>query len=123
MPPSQPPGDPSTSPPSSAGWESIATLPEYTALVRARRRYSTSALILSMGSLAIFVLLASFAREMMSLPVAGGMTLGIALALLEFVLLVATGAVWMRSTDRSVTPLEQSLVSSIERAGGTHVSR
>lgn len=93
-------------------WQAIGATPAFQTLVRRRRRDTAVAVTLSMGSVAGFVALSSFARPLMATTLAGGVSIGVTLAVLELVLLVAAGSAWMHMSVRNLAPLETAAVDA-----------
>ncbi|MGE0220673.1 DUF485 domain-containing protein [Mycolicibacterium sp.] len=106
-----------TAPPQPPDWARISALPEFTTLVGRRRRYTTVAVALSMGSLALLVLAMAFAGGVMATTLTGGVSVGIVLAVAEFATLVITGAGWMRLAERDLLPLEAAAVTAAGSIG------
>ena len=66
-----------------------------------------------------FVLLASYARELMATPVLGAINLGLLIGLAQFVTTFALTAGYVRYAERRLDPLAAQIREQIERPGAT----
>jgi uncharacterized membrane protein (DUF485 family) len=94
--------------------ERVQAGPEFTALRRRLRGFvfpMTAAFLLWYLA---YVLLASYARELMATPVYGGITLGLVIGLGQFVSTFALTAAYVRFAQRRIDPLAESIRESVE---------
>ena len=64
-----------------------------------------------------FVLLASYAREVMATPVSGSITVGLLVGLAQFASTFALTAAYVRFARRRIDPLAEQIRTGLEREG------
>ncbi|MGV9566807.1 DUF485 domain-containing protein [Streptomyces sp. NPDC003480] len=106
---------PST-PADSASPPSLRDHPEFPPLRHAFRAFGATAAALVVGGFLLYVLLSGFAPGLMNQPLAGHLTLGLALGLAQFGLMAL--AVWRYAAhmSRRVDPVARRLRSERDRA-------
>ncbi len=65
-------------------WDAVVATPEFQALSRAKRAFATPAILISLACYFLFFVAVGWWPEAMMRPVAGELTLGVALALAQF---------------------------------------
>ncbi|MDG5806016.1 DUF485 domain-containing protein [Streptomyces ossamyceticus] len=117
-PPSGPGGDPFSPPPgprsAARGRQSIHALPEFRSLRAASRRFGMWATVLSVGTFLSYVVLSSFVPGVMNQRLAGRLTVGLALALTQFVIIGVTAWLYLRHMRRNVDPVARRLRAQLE---------
>ncbi|MFI6012903.1 DUF485 domain-containing protein [Streptomyces sp. NPDC051243] len=101
--PPSPPGPEPTSP------QSIRNSPEFRSMRGAQRSFGTAATLVSVGGFLTYVLLSGFAPGMMNQPLAGHLTIGLALGLCQFLLMAVTIWLYVRYMRRRVDPVADRL--------------
>jgi uncharacterized membrane protein (DUF485 family) len=99
-------------------YERVAAEPDFTELRRRLRGWvfpMTAAFL--MWYLA-YVLLASYARELMATPVSGGITVGLLVGLAQFASTFALTAAYVRFAQRRIDPLAARIRDDVQAAGG-----
>jgi uncharacterized membrane protein (DUF485 family) len=76
---------------------------------RAYRSFGTAATLVSVGGFLVYVLLSSFGAGMMNQPLAGHLTIGLALGLAQFLLMGGTIWLYARHMRRRVDPVTSRL--------------
>ncbi|MEV0637343.1 DUF485 domain-containing protein [Streptomyces sp. NPDC050619] len=87
----------------------ISDDPEFRALRRTQRRFGTLATVLSVGAFLLYVLLSGFAPAMMSQPLFGHFTIGLALGLGQFVVMAVTVWRYLQHMRTEVDPRARRL--------------
>ncbi|WP_234439895.1 DUF485 domain-containing protein [Streptomyces bicolor] len=75
----------------------------------AHRSFGTAATLVSVGGFLTYVLLSGFAAGLMNQPLAGHLTIGLALGLCQFLLMAVTIWLYVRHMRRRVDPVAQRL--------------
>jgi uncharacterized membrane protein (DUF485 family) len=97
--------------------ERVQAGPEFTELrQRLRGRVFSMAAAFLLWYLA-YVLLASYARELMATPVSGGITVGLLVGLAQFASTFALTAAYVRFARRRIDPLAARIRGELERGG------
>ncbi|MGW1160019.1 DUF485 domain-containing protein [Streptomyces sp. NPDC002519] len=113
-----PSAPPSTAPATAADSASPSSLrdhPEFPPLRRAFRTVGARAAALTVGGFLLYVLLSSFAPGLMNQPLAGHLTLGLALGLAQFGLMALTVWRYTAHMSRRVDPAVRRLRSARDR--------
>jgi uncharacterized membrane protein (DUF485 family) len=98
-------------------YERVAAEPEFTELRRRLRRSvfpMTAAFLLWYLA---YVLLASYAREIMARPVSGGITVGLLVGLAQFASTFALTAAYVRFARRRIDPLAAQIRADLPAGG------
>ncbi len=93
----------------------ISDAPEFHALRRAQRRFGLRATLLSVGWFLLYVLLSHFVPGTMNTPLAGHLTVGLALGLGQFVVMGVTAWCYVRHMRTRVDPLARGLSSRLHQ--------
>lgn len=93
--------------------QGISDNPEFHSLRRAHRRFGTLATFLSVGAFLLYVLLSSFAPDVMNQILFGHLTLGLALGLGQFVVMGVTVWSYVRHMRTRVDPLARRFRSQL----------
>ncbi|KPI11162.1 protein of unknown function DUF485 [Actinobacteria bacterium OK074] len=93
---------------------SIRTDPEFAALRSAQRSFGARVAVLAVGGFLAYVLLSSFAAEVMNHRLAGRMTLGLALGLAQFAVMALVAWRHGRHMRRRVDPVAHRLRTRFE---------
>jgi uncharacterized membrane protein (DUF485 family) len=94
--------------------ERVCGSPEFVLLRRRLRRFvfpTTAAFLLWYLA---YVLLASYARDLMATPVLGGITLGLVIGLAQFVSTFTVTACYVRYAQRRLDPLAAQIREQVE---------
>ncbi|MET7853675.1 DUF485 domain-containing protein [Streptomyces avermitilis] len=105
-----PPADPELLP-----TQAIHDHPEFRAMRRAHRSFGARAATLGVGGYLLYVLLSGFAPGVLNRPLAGRMTLGLALGLAQFVVLALVA--WRHTVHMRgrVDPVARGLRAQLDR--------
>jgi uncharacterized membrane protein (DUF485 family) len=98
-------------------YERVAAEPEFTELRRRLRSWvfpMTAAFLLWYLA---YVLLASYAREIMARPVSGGITVGLLVGLAQFASTFALTAAYVRFARRRIDPLAAQIRADLPAGG------
>lgn len=101
-----PPPPPEVQPTSA---EPIPSSPELQSLRSAYRSFGAAATLVSVGGFLAYVLLSSFAADVMNQPLAGHLTIGLALGLCQFLVMGVTIWLYTRHTRRRIDPVAHRL--------------
>ena len=99
---------------SAEDWQRISTMPEFVALLRARRRFVLPASIFFVVYYLLLPFGAGFARELFSRPALGPLTVGWAFAISQFFMAWILLALYQRVSahfDARVAALHDSIVT------------
>lgn len=100
-------------------WRAIAESDDFTTLMRERRRLTSVLMAVSLGWFAIFLLLATFAKDFMGGAVfAEELTVAYVLGLSQFVLTFVVIRIYAKRADGRFAELEQRVAASVEGGGG-----
>ena len=88
--------------------------PEFVALRRRLRGFAFPMTALFLLWYVAYVLLASYARELMATPVLGGINLGLVIGLAQFATTFALTAAYVRFARRRLDPLAAQLREQVE---------
>ena len=88
--------------------------PEFVALRRRLRGFAFPMTALFLLWYVAYVLLASYARELMATPVLGGINLGLVIGLAQFATTFALTAAYVRYARRRLDPLAAQLREQVE---------
>ncbi len=86
-------------------WMAAENSPEFQDLVKRKRSFVVPATIFFLVWYAGFILLAGYAEDFMGTEIVEGLTLGYLLALTQFIMTWALGAMYLRRADRDFDPL------------------
>ncbi|WP_373921944.1 DUF485 domain-containing protein [Streptomyces sp. T12] len=75
----------------------------------AHRSFGTAATLVSVGGFLTYVLLSGFAADVLNQPLAGHLTIGLALGLCQFLLMAVTIWLYVRHMRRRVDPVTHRL--------------
>ena len=98
--------------------ERVQAGPEFTALRRTLRWWVFPMTAAFLVWYLAYVLLASYAREVMATPVSGGITVGLLVGLGQFASTFALTAAYVRFARRHIDPLAAQIRADVERGGG-----
>ena len=108
-------GDPDATP-SATVHERVRAEPEFAELRRRQRRFVFPATAGFLLWYLAYVLLASYARDLMATPVADGINLGLVVGLLQFVSTFAIGTAYVVYARHRLDPLAEQLRERVEGA-------
>jgi len=100
-------------------WVAVERSPEFQELVRAKRRFIIPAGTFAFVWYFAFILLAGYAESFMGESIYQGFTVGYALALSQFVMTWALGAMYVRRAGRVWDPLAQEAIRSATAGGSS----
>lgn len=83
--------------------------PEFRSIRTAHRSFGVAATLVSAGGFLTYVLLSGFAAGVMNRPLAGHLTIGLALGLCQFLLMAVTIWLYVRHMRRRVDPVTHRL--------------
>lgn len=89
--------------------------PEFRSLRNDYRRFAAVSTALAVGGFLLYVLLSSFAPGIMNQPLAGHLTLGLALGLGQFVVMGVTAWRYVRRMRTRFDPVARGLRSQLEQ--------
>ncbi|WP_181783493.1 DUF485 domain-containing protein [Pseudonocardia pini] len=95
-------------------YEQVQASPEFTGLRRRLRRFVFPMSALFLVWYLAYVLLASYAPELMATKVAGNVNVGLVIGLLQFVSTFVITTVYVRFADRSLDPAAERIRHGIE---------
>ncbi|SDF55315.1 DUF485 domain-containing protein [Pseudonocardia oroxyli] len=95
-------------------YERVQATPEFGDLRRRRRRFVFPMSALFLVWYLAYVLLASYAPEFMAIRVAGNVTLGLVIGLLQFVTTFVITTAYVRFADRKLDPAAAAIRQEIE---------
>ncbi|MGV9245016.1 DUF485 domain-containing protein [Streptomyces sp. NPDC003710] len=99
----------------SVGLASLREHPEFGPLRRSFRTFGATAAALVVGGFLLYVLLSSFVPAVMNLPLAGHLTLGLALGPAQFGIMALVVWRYTLHRRRHVDPVARRLRSELER--------
>lgn len=88
-------------------WLAAERSPEFKELIKKRRAFVLPATIFFLAWYFGFILLAGYAPDFMGASLIGGLTVGYALALTQFVMVWVLGFWYLRKADREFDPLSE----------------
>jgi uncharacterized membrane protein (DUF485 family) len=100
-------------------WQAVERSPEFTELVRRRRRFVAPATVFFLAWYLGFIALCGYAPDFMAESVYEGLTVGYVLALTQFVMVFTLAILYTRRSSRVYDPLAarvRELALSEERA-------
>ncbi len=103
--------------PSGLIYRQVQASPEFRALRRRRRRFVFPMSALFLTWYLAYVLLASYAKPLMATKIAGNITVGLVLGLLQFVSTFVITTLYVRFAARSIDPAAAAIRKRIERSG------
>ncbi|MCF1600211.1 DUF485 domain-containing protein [Streptomyces muensis] len=83
--------------------------PDFRSIRTAQRSFGVAATLVSVGGFLTYVLLSGFAAGVMNQPLAGHLTIGLALGLFQFLLMAVTIWLYVRHMRRRVDPVADRL--------------
>lgn len=95
-------------------WEAVQATPEFQDLRRRLRNFVFPVAGLFLGWYVLYVLLANYASEFMSIKVLGNVNIGLIFGLLQFVSTFAITAWYVRFADKRFDPLAGKLRAELE---------
>ena len=98
-------------------WERVATLPDYIELRRRQRIFVFPMAALFLAWFLIFVSLAAYAGELMSVKVFGNVNIGLLMGLLQFVSTFAITGLYVVFAGRRLDPLADRIREEVQRGG------
>src|SRR5215216_4626833 len=98
-------------------WEAIERSPEFQELVRRRRRFVIQCTVFFLSWYMGFILLAAYAEDFMGERIYQGLTVGYALALTQFLMVLVLGLMYLK---RSENVYDQLADKVIERYAHEH---
>jgi len=102
--------------PTGATFEDVQASPEFRALRSRLRRFVFPMSALFLAWYLAYVLLASYAKPFMATKVAGNITMGLVLGLLQFVSTFAITMAYVRFARRRIDPAAERIRRQIERS-------
>jgi uncharacterized membrane protein (DUF485 family) len=102
--------------PVSPVWAQVQASPEFRALRRRLRRFVFPMSALFLAWYLAYVLLASYAKPLMATKLAGNITVGLVLGLLQFVSTFVITTLYVRFAGRSIDPAAAAIRERIERS-------
>jgi uncharacterized membrane protein (DUF485 family) len=96
-------------------WEQIEASPEFKELEARKRRFVTPATLFFLAWYFGFVALAGYAPDFMGESLIGGLTVGYALALSQFVMTWTLAGLYLRKASRDFDPLAERVKVLSER--------
>ncbi|WP_324785998.1 DUF485 domain-containing protein [Streptomyces sp. H51] len=96
----------------------ISAHPEFRSLRHAHRRFGVRATVWSVGGFLLYVLLSSFTPGLMNQPLAGHLTLGLALGLGQFAVMAVTVWAYTRHMRTRVDPLARGVRAHLHQHPG-----
>ena len=110
----------SPTPPEQAERPSVSHDPAYRSLRRIQRRFGVRATAAAVGGFLLYVLLSNFAPGVMNQPLAGHLTLGLALGLGQFVVMAVTAWRYVRRMRTRFDPVARGLRAQLEQRRPEH---
>ncbi|GGM76284.1 clumping factor B [Longimycelium tulufanense] len=104
-------------PPGTATWAEVQADPRFRELRRRLRGFVFPMTALFLGWYLLYVLLADYAHEFMSMRVVGNITVGLVLGLLQFVSTFVITTLYVRYANRRLDPLADEIRGEIEGGG------
>lgn len=104
------------SPPEIRDWEAVQAEPEFQDLRRRLRNFVFPVTGLFLAWYLLYVLLANYASEFMSIKLIGNINVGLVFGLLQFVSTFAITAWYVRFADRRFDPLSGKIRDRLEEA-------
>lgn len=98
----------------------IHSHPEFQSLRKEYRRFAAVSTVLAVGGFLLYVLLSNFAPGVMNQPLAGHLTLGLALGLGQFVLMGVTAWRYVRRMHTRFDPVARGLRAQLEQRRPDH---
>ena len=98
-------------------YQQVQAGPEFRAFRSRLRRFIFPMTVLFLGWYLAYVLLASYAPDFMGIRVAGTITVGLVIGLLQFVSTFVITTVYVRFADREIDPTAARLRGLVEEAG------
>jgi uncharacterized membrane protein (DUF485 family) len=95
-------------------WAQVYDSPDFRRLRGRLRRFVFPVTVLFLAWYALYVLLADYAHGFMSEKVAGNITVGLILGLLQFVSTFVIAGLYVRYADRELDPLAAELRDGLE---------
>ncbi|AOS60925.1 DUF485 domain-containing protein [Actinoalloteichus hymeniacidonis] len=105
---------PQPRPPEPPAWETIQASPEFGDLRRRLRNFVFPMTALFLGWYLLYVLLADYAHEFMSIKVIGNINVGLILGLLQFVSTFLITTLYVRFANRKLDPLADRIREDAE---------
>ena len=99
-------------------YERVVAEPDFTELRRRLRGWVFPMTAAFLVWYLAYVLLASYARELMATPVSGGITVGLLVGLAQFASTFALTAAYVRFARRRIDPLAARIRDDVQAAGG-----
>ncbi|NEA66175.1 DUF485 domain-containing protein [Streptomyces sp. SID12488] len=90
--------------------------PEFQSMRKGYRRFAAVSTALSVGGFLLYVLLSNFAPGIMNQPLAGHFTLGLALGLGQFLVMVVTAWRYVLRMRTSFDPVARGLRDQLEQS-------
>jgi uncharacterized membrane protein (DUF485 family) len=103
-----------TEPGAESRYAEVQQTPEFRGLRARFRKFVFTLTVLFLAWYFVYVLLSSFAPDFMATKVAGNITIGLILGLLQFVSTFAITIVYVRWADRQFDPAAEALRDTIE---------
>ena len=100
-------------------WERAEHSPEFQELVKRRRSFVVPATVFFLAWFLGFILLAGYARDFMGERITGGLTVGYALALTQFVMVWVLAFAYIRRAESTYDPLARRAAGRALEAIGT----
>ncbi|WP_371664464.1 DUF485 domain-containing protein [Streptomyces sp. NBC_00280] len=95
--------------------QAIHSHPEFQSMRKGYRRFAIMSTALSVGGFLLYVLLSNFAPGIMNQPLAGHFTLGLALGLGQFLVMVVTAWRYVLRMRTSFDPVARGLRAQLEQ--------
>ena len=97
-------------------WTSAHSSPEFATLRRRLRRFVFPVSALFLAWYLIYVLLADYAHEFMSIKLVGNINIGLVLGVLQFVSTFVITTVYVRFANRRLDPVAEEIRERVEGA-------
>ncbi|WP_277681555.1 DUF485 domain-containing protein [Saccharomonospora azurea] len=106
--------EPSTHPPGAPSWEEVHASEDFQRLRRRLRRFVFPMTALFLVWYLLYVLLADYAHDFMSIKLVGNINVGLVLGLLQFVSTFAITALYVRYANRKLDPIADRIRQGVE---------
>jgi uncharacterized membrane protein (DUF485 family) len=99
----------------SASGQAMHSHPEFQSLRNGYRRFAAASTAVAVGGFLLYILLSNFAPGIMNQPLAGHFTLGLALGLGQFLVMVVTAWRYVLRMRTTFDPVAQELRAQLEQ--------